>query len=361
MTPAQRNTSFWVGGLACFFLLLWLLSPILLPFVAGFAIAYFLDPLAERLVRIKVPRGLASFIVLLWFLLILVLIFLLLVPILQSQVLDLIGNTPQLIATARHEAESLMQMAQERLSPEDLAKLRDAVGGKIADVVGWAGGVLRDLLTRGLALANLLSLVFVTPVVAFFLLRDWDRIVARVDSWLPRAQAETIREQARLIDETLAGFLRGQLSVCVVLAIYYAIGLSLLGLNFGLVIGLLIGLFAFIPYIGGIFGFALSMLLAFTQFREWHNIVYIVVLFLVGWTVEGNVLTPKLVGERVNLHPVWVIFALLAFGSLFGFLGVLIAVPIAAILGVLVRFALSQYLASQFYDPARSRPRRGDG
>jgi len=354
VTPA-RGTAFWLAGLACFFLLLWLLSAILLPFVAGFAIAYFLDPLVERLVQIKIPRGLASLIVLLWFFLVLVLIFLLLVPILQSQVVDLVSSTPQLIAAARREAESLMQMAQERLAPEDLAKLRDAVGGKIADVFAWFGSVLRDILTRGLALANLLSLVFVTPVVAFFLLRDWDRIVARVDSWLPRAHVETIREQARLIDETLAGFLRGQLSVCLVLALYYAIGLSLLGLNFGLIIGLLIGLFAFIPYIGGIFGFALSMLLAFTQFREWHNIVYIVLLFLVGWTVEGNVLTPKLVGERVHLHPVWVIFALLAFGTLFGFLGVLIAVPVAAIIGVLVRFGLAQYLASPFYDSSRER------
>jgi len=354
-----RSTGFWLAGFACFFLLLWLLSAILLPFVAGFAIAYFLDPLAERLVRIKVPRGLASLIVLLWFFLILVLIFLLLVPILQNQVLEFVGNTPQLIAAARREAESLMQMAQERLSPEDLAKLRDAVGGKIADVFAWFGSVLRDLLTRGLALANLLSLIFVTPVVAFFLLRDWDRIVRRVDSWLPREYAETIRGQARLIDETLAGFLRGQLSVCVALAVYYALGLSLLGLNFGLIIGLLIGLLAFIPYIGGIFGFALSMLLALTQFREWHSIFYVLLLFVAGWTIEGYVLTPKLVGERVHLHPVWVIFALLAFGSLFGILGVLIAVPMAAIMGVLVRFGLSQYLASPFYDPARARGRQG--
>lgn len=352
MTTAQRSTAFWLAGFALFFLLLWLLSAILLPFVAGFAIAYFLDPLAHRLVQAKVPRGLASLIVLLLFLLVLVLIFLLLVPILQTQVLDLVSNLPQLIAAARHEAETLMQMAQERLPPEDLVKLRDAVGGKVADVFGWLGTVVRDILTRGVALANLLSLVFVTPVVAFFLLRDWSRIVARIDSWLPRAQADTIRAQARIIDETLAGFLRGQLSVCMALAVYYALGLSILGLNFGLVIGLLIGLLAFIPYIGGIFGFALSMLLALTEFRDWHDIVYIVLLFLVGWTIESYVLTPKLVGERVHLHPVWVIFALLAFGSLFGVVGVLLAVPMAAIIGVLVRFALSQYLASTLYDPA---------
>ena len=356
MTTAQRGSAFWLAGFAIFFLLLWLLSPILLPFVAGFAIAYFLDPLAERLIRLKVPRGLASLIVLLLFLLALVLIFLLLVPILQAQVLELVTNLPQLIAAARSEAEALMQMVQERLPPEDLVKLRDAVGGKVADVFAWFGGVLRDVLTRGVALANLLSLVFVTPVVAFFLLRDWSRIVARIDSWLPRAHAETIRAQARIIDATLAGFLRGQLSVCAVLAVYYALGLSLLGLNFGLVIGLLIGLLAFIPYIGGIFGFALSMLLALTEFRDWHNILYIVLLFVVGWTLESYVLTPKLVGERVHLHPVWVIFALLAFGSLFGILGVLLAVPLAAIIGVLVRFGLSQYLGSTFYDPAGRGP-----
>jgi predicted PurR-regulated permease PerM len=361
MTAAQRTTWFWLVGFALFFLALWLLSAILLPFVAGIAIAYFLDPLVNRLERLRVPRGLAAFIVLALFLMLLVLVVMLVVPILETQVLDLAANLPRLLAEVRREAETLMQMAQERLTPQDFAKLRDAVGGKLSDMFAVLGTVFRDVVTRGVALANLLSLVFVTPVVSFFLLRDWNRILARLDGWLPRAQAATIREQAARIDEILSAYLRGQLSLCVVLGIYYAVGLTLLGLNFGLVIGLLIGILAFIPYVGGAVGFVLAMLLALTQFSDQHYVLYVAGLFVVGWLAEGNFLTPKLVGERVQLHPVWVVFALLSFGTLFGLLGVLIAVPMAAVIGVLVRFGLSRYLASPLYDPANASGGRSGG
>jgi predicted PurR-regulated permease PerM len=200
--------------------------------------------------------------------------------------------------------------------------------------------------------------VFVTPVVSFFLLRDWNRILARLDGWLPRTQAATIREQAARIDEILSAYLRGQLSVCVVLGIYYAVGLTLLGLNFGSVIGLLIGVLAFIPYVGFTVGFVLAMLLALTQFSGQH-VLYVIALFVAGMVMEGYLLTPKLVGQRVQLNPVWVVFALLSFGTLFGLLGVLIAVPMAAVIGVLVRFALSRYLASPLYDPAKARGEPG--
>jgi predicted PurR-regulated permease PerM len=358
MTAVQRNTWFWLVGFALFFMALWLLSAILLPFVAGIAIAYFLNPLVNRLERLRVPRGLAAFVVLALFLMLLVLVIMLVVPILEAQVLDLAANLPSLLAAARREAEALMQMAQQRLTPEDFAKLRDAVGGKLADMFAVLGSVFRDLVTRGLALANLLSLVFVTPVVSFFLLRDWNRILARLDGWLPRTQAATIREQAARIDEILSAYLRGQLSVCVVLGIYYAVGLTLLGLNFGSVIGLLIGVLAFIPYVGFTVGFVLAMLLALTQFSGQH-VLYVIALFVAGMVMEGYLLTPKLVGQRVQLNPVWVVFALLSFGTLFGLLGVLIAVPMAAVIGVLVRFALSRYLASPLYDPAKARGEPG--
>jgi predicted PurR-regulated permease PerM len=361
MTAAQRNTWFWVAGFALFFLALWLLSAILLPFVAGFAIAYFLNPLVNRIERLSVPRGLAAFIVLALFLTLLVVVIMLVVPILETQVLELAANLPRLLAEARREAEALMQMAQERLTPEDFAKLRDAVGGKLSEMFAVLGAVFRDIVTRSVALANLLSLVFVTPVVSFFLLRDWNRILARLDAWLPRAQAATIREQAARIDEILSAYLRGQLSLCVVLGIYYAIGLTVLGLNFGLAIGLLIGILVFVPYVGGAVGFVLAMLLALTQFSDQRHVLYVVGLFVVGWAAEGNFLTPKLVGERVQLHPVWVVFALLSFGTLFGLLGVLIAVPMAAVIGVLVRFGLARYLASPLYDPAKARGGPGAG
>jgi len=361
MTAAQRNTWFWVVGFALFFAAVWLLSAILLPFVAGIAIAYFLNPPVNRLEGMKVPRGLAAFVVLLLFLLLLVLVIMLVVPILETQVLDLVANLPSLLEEARREAEALMRMAQERLTPEDFAKLRDAVGGKLSDMFAVLGNVFRDVVTHGVALANLLSLVFVTPVVSFFLLRDWNRILARLDGWLPRAQAATIREQAARIDEILSAYLRGQLSVCVLLGIYYAAGLTLLGLNFGAVIGLLIGILAFIPYVGFTVGLILAMLLALTQFSGQQHVLYVAALFGIGMVLEGNFLTPRLVGRRVHLHPVWIVFALLSFGTLFGLLGVLIAVPMAAVIGVLARFGLSRYLASPLYDPTQGKGGPGAG
>jgi predicted PurR-regulated permease PerM len=359
VTTVQRQTWFWVVGFALFFVALWLLSAILLPFVAGIAIAYFLNPLVNRLERAQVPRGLAAFVVLLLFLLLLVLVIMLVVPILEAQVLDLVANLPKLLEAARHEAEALMRMAQERLSPEDFAKLRDAVGGKLSDMFAVLGNVFRNVVTRGVALANLLSLVFVTPVVSFFLLRDWNRIIARLDDWLPRAQAGTIREQAARIDEILSAYLRGQLSVCIVLGIYYAAALTLMGLNFGAVIGLLVGILAFIPYVGFAVGFVLAMLLALTQFADQSHVLYVAGIFGAGMIVESNFLTPRLVGRRVQLHPVWIVFALLSFGTLFGLLGVLIAVPVAAVIGVLARFALSRYLASPLYDPTNAKGEPG--
>jgi predicted PurR-regulated permease PerM len=216
-------------------------------------------------------------------------------------------------------------------------------------LVTWGTNLLGQVISGGVAIANLISLLVITPVVAFYLLRDWDRIVARVDTWLPRGHAGAIREQAREIDRTLAGFLRGQGTVCLILGVFYAIGLTLAGLDFGLVVGLVAGLLSFIPYVGAIVGLVLSVGLALVQFDDWLRIAVVAGIFFVGQAVEGNFLTPKLVGESVGLHPVWIIFGLLAGGALFGFVGVLLAVPAAAVIGVGVRFALGRYMQSPYY------------
>jgi predicted PurR-regulated permease PerM len=351
MNTTWQRALFWFGGTLVLGFALWLLSGILLPFAAGFAIAYFLDPPCDRLERLRLPRGTAAFVVLVGFLLAVALVFLVLVPLLETQIVDLVQRFPKFVAAARDYVNSMMGFFQERLSTEDYGKLRDAVGGKLGEAFSWLGRLLESVVGGGLALFNILSLVFITPIVAFFLLRDWDRIVARIDSWLPRPHVETIREQARLVDETLAGFIRGQATVCALMAIFYAAALSLAGLDFGLVIGLLVGVLIFIPFLGGTIGAVLAILLAIAQFSDWTSVGIVAGIFVAGQTIEGNLLTPKLVGERVNLHPVWVIFALLAFGNLFGLAGLLIAVPVAATFGVLTRFALSRYLASPIYDP----------
>lgn len=352
MSNAWQRVSFWLGGLVAFGLVLWLLNAILLPFAAGFAIAYFLDPLVWRLERWRVPRGIATLLALLVFFLGIGLVALILVPLIESQIGELIRRFPTFLAAAQRDLNWLMGLLQERLSPEDYAKLRDAVTERLGVAFSWLGQLLQSMLTSSFALFNLLSLIFVTPVVAFFLLRDWERIVALIDGWIPRPHVTTVREQARLVDATLAGFIRGQATVCAVMGAFYAIALSAAGLDFGLVLGLLVGLLIFIPFLGGAIGAGLALLLAVTQFSSWAGVALVGLVFVVGQAIEGNFLTPKLVGDRVNLHPVWVIFALLAFGNLFGLAGLLVAVPVAAIIGVLTRFALGRYLASPIYDPA---------
>jgi predicted PurR-regulated permease PerM len=351
VTAAVQRALLWVALIALMAIALWLLSTILLPFLVGLAIAYFLDPVADRLEAFRLPRGLASLVVLVLFLLIIVLFLLLLVPLLQGQVLGLTQRTPAYLAAAQHRLDELVQLAQEHLSSEDFARLREAVTARLSDVFAWAAALLRSALSSSFAIVNILSLVFITPIVAFFMLRDWDRMVEKVDAWLPRPHLVTIRELARQIDATLAGFIRGQATVCLVLGLYYAAALSIAGLEFGLVIGALIGFLAFIPFVGALTGAVLSIGLAATQFESWSRVLVVVIVFVVGQTLEGNFLTPKLVGDRVNLHPVWVMFAILAFGALFGFIGILVAVPVAAVIGVLVRFALACYLASDLYAP----------
>ena len=236
--------------------------------------------------------------------------------------------------------------------------VREALAGFADDLAKWGLALVKGIWESGLALLNLLSLVFITPIVAFYLLRDWDRIIERVKNWLPRAYADDILEQARQIDETLAGFVRGQGLVCLILAVYYSVILSVVGLEFGLIVGIGAGLISFVPFVGAISGFVAGLGLAVFQFDSWAWVGVVAAIFVVGQVLEGNVLTPKLVGERVGLHPVWVIFGALAGGALFGFVGVLIAVPVTAVVGVLMRYALGQYLDSRLYHGPSTKRRR---
>jgi predicted PurR-regulated permease PerM len=351
---AARQALFWVGALALFFLALHLLSGMLLPFILGLGIAYILAPLVEMLRRWKVPRGLAALSTMLAFLFALVAIIVLIVPVIELQAAQLARSAPAAVDFVRREIQVLLDLAQQQLAPEDLAKVHDMVGGWTGSALTWTAGLAQRLLSSGLALANTLSLLLITPLVAFFMLRDWDMIVARLDALLPRQHAPTIRAQLRLVNETIAGYLHGQGLVSLIVGIYYAVALSLMGLDFAFILGIVVGILSFIPYIGEAIGLILALGLAAMQFGSWSKIGIVAAIFVVGHLVGSDVLQPKLVGSRVHLHPIWVIFALLAFGTLFGFVGVLIALPAAAVSGVLVRFALARYLASPLYDPARA-------
>jgi predicted PurR-regulated permease PerM len=210
----------------------------------------------------------------------------------------------------------------------------------------WAAG----LIGRGVALVNVLGLLAVTPLVAFYLLRDWPKVIAEIDGWLPRSHADVVRAQAREADRVLAGFARGAALVCALLAVFYATALSLAGLDFGLLIGLVAGGLSFVPYLGALVGFVASVGMALIQFwPDWTRVALVAGIFVVGNVVSDYVVTPRVVGDRIGLHPLWVLFGFFAGGALFGFVGMLIAVPACAVIGVVARFAIGQYKASSYY------------
>ncbi len=347
---ATRQVVYWSIGLVAVGLLIFLLRGIMLPFVAGMAVAYFLDPITDKLER-RMPRWSATAIMLVVFFLLAAMALLLLVPIVYRQVFGLIELLPRYIEVFR---ESTLPLLEDMLAGLGFdtggGKVRQAVEDAAGDIFSIGVGFAKKLLAGGLAVINLLSLLFITPIVAFYLLRDWDVMVARIDAWLPRRHAEVIRVIADDVDEVLGGFVRGQGSVCLVLGAFYAIALSLVGLDFGLLIGIIAGLISFIPFVGALVGLVLSMTQAVMQFSgDFVSIGLVAGVFLVGQVLEGNVLTPRLLGDRVGLHPVWVMFGLLAGGALFGFVGVLLAVPVTAAGGVLVRFAHARYLESELF------------
>ena len=340
----------WLGAFVVLIVALSVLQSILLPFVAGMAIAYFLDPVADKLEQRKVGRTLATLIVLGTFFILVIAAVLMLAPVLQSQIAGFADRLPNYIERLRDTALPLLMELAGSLGLGLELNAQEAFAGVANDVVAFAGRLLGKALSSGIALFNLATLLLISPIVAFYLLRDWDRMTAKIDAWLPRAHATELRGLLTQIDEVLGGFVRGQGSVCIILGIFYATALSVTGLEFGLVIGLFSGLVSFIPFVGAAVGLILSMLTAITQFwPDYIQIGMIAFVFVVGQILEGNFLTPKLLGEKVGLHPVWVIFALLAGGTLFGFVGVLLALPGAAIFGVLVRFSLSRYLTSALY------------
>lgn len=351
MSPptAPNHWRFWLIAGVVTLVLIYLLRGVLLPFVAGAAAAYFLDPVADWLERRGLNRSMATVAITVLFLLLSVLALLILVPAVQGQISNFLSRMPEYAAALEGRLRPVIAQAHQFLPPDQVESLKAEAASMIGKLGSWAIGVVQGVLTGGLALINIVSLLVITPVVTFYLLRDWDRMVNTIDGWLPRAQADVIRDQVRKIDTMLAGFVRGQATVCLVLGVFYAVGLGLIGLDLGLVVGLAAGLLSFIPYVGSVGGFLVSMGLAFAQFSDPMLIGATAAIFLVGQFLEGNFLSPWLVGGRVGLHPVWIIFALLAGVALFGFLGLLLAVPVAAAIGVLARFFLERYLNSDYF------------
>ncbi len=343
--PVRDQVRYWGIAAAVLVLALWFMGDVLLPFVLGGAIAYFLDPVADRLERMGLGRTAATTVIAFVCLLIFVIMALLVVPSLINQAVQLFNIAPQL---ARNLQSFLTEQFPSLLDDGSTVRRTLTTLGELVQSRG--GELLNSVLGSAMTVINIVVLIVVVPVVSIYMLLDWDRMVERIDGLLPRDHAPVVRRLASEIDATLASFIRGMGTVCLILGAYYAIALMLVGLQFGLVVGFIAGLITFIPYLGALIGGALAIGLGLFQFwGDWVSLGLVAGIFVLGQVIEGNILTPRLVGSSVGLHPVWLIFALSVFGTLFGFVGMLVAVPVAAALGVLTRFGVSQYTQSRLY------------
>jgi len=346
----ERNIMFWLAALVVLAALLWLLSPILLPFVLGMAIAYVLDPLAERLSKRGMSRLIAALLILGGFALAFAILLLLIAPVLARQFAGLIENAPGYAQRLQAFVSDPKYPWIKHLVGDNLAGADKSVGDLLNQASGYLTGLLASVWERGQALISIFSLLIITPVVAFYLICDWDGMVDTLDRLIPLPQRETVRGLFREINTTISAYVRGQSGVCLILGSYYGVGLTLTGLSYGLLIGVVSGLISFIPYVGSLTALVLSLAVAVAQFfPDWSAILIVAGVVFLGQFLESNVLSPYLVGHSVGLHPVWLMFALIAFGYLFGFVGLLLAVPLAAAAGVLIRFAVRRYLASPLY------------
>ncbi|SMX33056.1 AI-2E family transporter [Octadecabacter ascidiaceicola] len=364
--PSQKQFQYWGLATGVLIFLLWALGNVLTPFILGGAIAYFLDPIADRLEAWGQSRAMATVIITLSAILLFFLIFLLVIPTLIGQLGQLINTIGEIIENLPQTWVSFKEWLATRFPSLDLqgSFLTDQLVGLGSAIQSRGGDVVAALVSSAQGIINVVVLLVIVPVVTFYMLMDWDRMVAQIDDLLPRDHQETVRKLARQIDNTLASFIRGQGTVCLVLGTYYAVALMIAGLNFGLIVGFIAGLISFIPYIGALVGGVLAIGLALFQWWggteivdgetvqlgfNWLRIGIVAAIFGFGQFFEGNILTPKLVGSSVGLHPVWLILALSVFGSLFGFVGMLVAVPVAAVIGVLTRFLIGEYKAGQLY------------
>jgi len=347
----MREALFWIGTFSFFVVFLIVFSNVLLPFIVGLVLAYFLNPVVGFLEIIGFSRLWATVMIIFSFIIALVFGLFILVPILSEQLFDFIKNVPSYFSRFQTAIVNQDMIWLGTYIGVDMSSLQSSLNSLISQAVELMKTLLPSLWNSGKAVMNMIMLFIFTPIVTFYMLLDWDKMIAKIDSWIPRNRLETVRSIFRQMNHGIAGFIRGQGTICLILACYYAVLLTLVGLNFGLLIGFLIGFIMFIPYVGTVVGFTLTIVLAWMQYwpHNWSWILLITCIFLIGQFFESYILQPKLVGLSVNLHPVWLMFALFAFGSLFGFTGMLLAIPAAAIVGVLVRFVLNCYLTSSLY------------
>jgi predicted PurR-regulated permease PerM len=345
-----RPSVFWIAVLIAFAAVVVLLRGILLPFVAALVLAYLLDPVAKRIDRLGVGRLAATLTIVLPVVIAIVVLLALTVPIIVRELGHFIENLPLYIRRLHALANSSSHPWVSKIIGEGLGEVEHSIGAFTAQASASFETFLRSIWSGGQALISMLSLVVVTPIIACYLLYHWNTMIAAIDNWVPRARQETVRALAREIDESIGGFVRGQSALCLILAVFYAAALHLIGLKHGALIGFAAGVIGFIPYVGSLLGLVVSTSIAIAQFwPNWTLIWVVPTVFFIGQSLGDYVLAPYLISRRVHLNPVWVIFALYVFGYLFGFAGLMVAMPAAAAIGVLVRFALREYYASPLY------------
>jgi predicted PurR-regulated permease PerM len=350
MMTLERQVIFWVAALAIFMALLWLLRDVALPFVAGMALAYLTDPLARRAEALGIGRTTSALIILALVIVAVVAAVMVTAPILIQQFTAFIDKLPGYVARLQSLVADPSQTWLSGIFGEQGPDASKAMSSLVSQGSGFLAGFLASIWSGGRAVLSLLSILIITPVVAFYLLCDWERVVATVDNWIPLKHRATIHGLARDIDSAIAGFVRGQAVICMLLAVFYGVGLTIAGLHFGFLIGIATGFLSFIPYVGAMSGFLMAAVVAIAQFwPDLGSLAIVAGVFAAGQVLEGYVLSPKLVGAKVGLHPVWMMFSLLAFGYLMGFIGLLIAIPLAATFGVLLRFAVRKYQQSSIY------------
>jgi predicted PurR-regulated permease PerM len=345
---SRRWQLFAIAAVICY--LLWLLAPVLMPFAVAGMLAYLGDPLADRLERMGLGRTLAVSIVFIVLILVFAGALLLLIPLISRQIENLVQNMPRYIDWGRDTAMPWIQ-TKLHLDPNafNSDRLVAAVRAHLDSIGSYASIVLGKISRSSIGIVMWMTNLVLIPVVAFYLLRDWDRMVAYIDQVLPRSIEPTVAHLARESDIVLGAFVRGQLLVMLALGILYGGGLTLVGLSVGPLIGMVAGLLSFVPYLGFIVGFAAALIAALVQYGDWAHVLMVIGVFVVGQLLEGYVLVPKLVGDKIGLHPVAVIFAVLAGGYLFGFLGILLALPAASVIVVVLRYLLERYRQSNLY------------
>jgi len=345
----EQQIWLWIGVVVVFGGSLYLLQGILLPFFTGLLVAYAMNPAVRKFEKLGVSRTVGSGFMIIGFSLLIGLFLFIAIPFIQTELFHLAYRIPQYGERVMVVLKPIFEDAFYYIEPHDVEYIRTIASSYLGEVVTWGVTLLAGILKNSIALANLISLIVITPIVAFYCLRDWNIIISTIDRWVPRSYEPILRHLFTDINTTIGGFAKGQALVCLMIGTYYSIALTLAGLDFSIVVGVVIGVMAFIPYVGALVGFMLSIGIALAQFTDWSSVGIVAGIFAVGQSLEGYLLIPYFVGNRIGLHPVWVLFSLLAGGTLYGFIGILFALPVGAAVGVLIRYIRELYFKSPYY------------